>query len=192
MGWRHSLAALVAQFASGLLQHLLPSLSVFFFFFLFFFFFFFLVRTSSPAVLLDCFGTVIQISLFTEGTLSLLQLAGLGYFSSVAVSFVSDNFFENRLFTNSAKELDSGLPVSPSASRSCSGAFSNSASNPGVDSVLFHQPSVLCLTHTPSSAFRHLPLNSARFSYATEVALFISAQLSSDAVSALRKVPVLI
>ena len=47
-------------------------------------------------------------------------------------------------------------------------------------------------THTPSIAFRHLPPNSARFSYATEGALFISAQLSSDAVSALRKVRVLI
>ena len=46
--------------------------------------------------------------------------------------------------------------------------------------------------HTPSIDFRHLPPNSARFSYATEGALFISAQLSSDAVSALRKVPVLI
>ena len=46
--------------------------------------------------------------------------------------------------------------------------------------------------HTPSTAFRHLPPNSARFSYATEGALFISAQLSSDAVSALRKVRVLI
>ena len=30
----------------------------------------------------------------------------------------------------------------------------------------------------------HLPPNSARYSYATEGALFISAQLSSDAVSA--------
>ena len=46
--------------------------------------------------------------------------------------------------------------------------------------------------HTPSTAFRHLPPNSARFSYATEEALFISAQLSTDAVSALRKVRVLI
>ena len=43
-------------------------------------------------------------------------------------------------------------------------------------------------THTPRIAFRHLPPNSARFSYATEGALFISAQLSTDAVSALRKV----
>ena len=34
--------------------------------------------------------------------------------------------------------------------------------------------------------FRHLPPNCARFSYATEGALFISAQLSSDAVSALQ------
>ena len=46
--------------------------------------------------------------------------------------------------------------------------------------------------HTPSTAFRHLPPNSARFSCATEGALFISAQLSTDAVSALRKVRVLI
>ena len=45
-----------------------------------------------------------------------------------------------------------------------------------------------CGVHTPSIAFRHLPPNSARFSYATEGALFISAQLSTDAVSALRKV----
>ena len=49
-----------------------------------------------------------------------------------------------------------------------------------------------CRTHTPSTAFRHIPPNSARFSYATEGALFISAQLSTDAVSALRKVRVLI
>ena len=47
--------------------------------------------------------------------------------------------------------------------------------------------------HSPSIAFRHLPPNSARFSYATEGALdFICGQLSSDAVSALRKVRVLI
>ena len=46
--------------------------------------------------------------------------------------------------------------------------------------------------HTPNTAFRHLPPNSARFSYATEGALFISAELSTDAVSALRKVRVLI
>ena len=38
----------------------------------------------------------------------------------------------------------------------------------------------------------HLPLNSARFGYATEEALFISAQLSTDAVSALQKVWVLV
>ena len=45
--------------------------------------------------------------------------------------------------------------------------------------------------HTPSIAFRRLPPDSARFSYATEGALFISAQLSTGAVSALRKVWVL-
>ena len=48
------------------------------------------------------------------------------------------------------------------------------------------------LRHTPSIAFRHLPPNSARFGYTTEGALFISMQLSSDTVSALRKVWVLI
>ena len=41
-------------------------------------------------------------------------------------------------------------------------------------------------------AFRHLPPNSARFSCATEGALFMSTQLSTDTVSALRKVWVLI
>ena len=41
------------------------------------------------------------------------------------------------------------------------------------------------LNYTPNIAFGHLPPNSARFSYATEGALFISAQLSTDAVSAL-------
>ena len=46
--------------------------------------------------------------------------------------------------------------------------------------------------HTPNIAFRHLPPKSTRFGYATEGALFISAQLSTDAVSALRKVRVLI
>ena len=40
-------------------------------------------------------------------------------------------------------------------------------------------------------AFRHLPPNSARTGYATEGALFIPAQLSIDAVSALPKVWVL-
>ena len=38
------------------------------------------------------------------------------------------------------------------------------------------------LDHTLSITFRHLPPNSARFSYATEGALFISEQLSSDTV----------
>ena len=44
-----------------------------------------------------------------------------------------------------------------------------------------------------SIAFRHLPPNSARIGHAaTEGALFISAQLSTDAVRALRKVWILI
>ena len=40
-------------------------------------------------------------------------------------------------------------------------------------------------THTLSTTFRHLPPNSDRCGYAAEVALFISVQLSTDAVSAL-------
>ena len=47
-------------------------------------------------------------------------------------------------------------------------------------------------THTPSTAFRHPPPNSSSFSYATEGALFISVQLSTDTVSVLRKVRILI
>ena len=46
--------------------------------------------------------------------------------------------------------------------------------------------------HTPSITFQHLPPSSARFSYVTEGALFISAQLSTSVVSTLRKVWVLI
>ena len=46
--------------------------------------------------------------------------------------------------------------------------------------------------NAPSIAFRNLFPNSARTGYATEGKLFISAQLSADAVSALRKVRVLI
>ena len=52
-------------------------------------------------------------------------------------------------------------------------------------------PKGLYTDHTPSIAFRHLPTNSARFGYATEGALFIYGQLSTGAVSALRKVWVL-
>ena len=46
--------------------------------------------------------------------------------------------------------------------------------------------------HTLSVAFWHLTPNSARFSYTTEGALFISTRLSSNVVSALWKVRVLI
>ena len=71
---------------------------------------------------------------------------------------------------------------------------------PSIRSPLSCRPScgALCrnwreqLAHTPSVAFWHLPPNSARIGYATEGALFISAQLSTDAVSAFRKVWVLI
>ena len=48
------------------------------------------------------------------------------------------------------------------------------------------------VSHTPSITFLNLPPNSARFSYATEAALFISVQQSTNAVSTLRKVWVLI
>ena len=70
-----------------------------------------------------------------------------------------------------------------------------------VEVTVLGSPSLISLTvavdvkqhqkHTPSTAFRHLPPNSARFSYATEGVLFNSAQQSSDTVSALRKVRVL-
>ena len=46
--------------------------------------------------------------------------------------------------------------------------------------------------HTLNFAFRHLPPNSARIGYATEGTLFIYAQLSTDAVSTLWKLWVLI
>ena len=59
---------------------------------------------------------------------------------------------------------------------------------PGVARDFFFISQSQLSVHTPSIAFRHLPPNSARFSYATEGALFISAQLSTDAVSALGKV----
>ena len=55
-----------------------------------------------------------------------------------------------------------------------------------------HLPKGSGTDHTLSIALRNLPPNSARFGYATERALFISAQLFVDAVSALRKVWVLI
>ena len=42
--------------------------------------------------------------------------------------------------------------------------------------------------HTLSITFQHLPQNSARIGYTTEEALFISVQVSTDAVSTLWKV----
>ena len=60
-----------------------------------------------------------------------------------------------------------------------------------VDNCAESAPSVGGCPHTPSIAFWHIPPNSARFSYAIKGALFISAQLSSDAVSTLRMVWVL-
>ena len=60
-------------------------------------------------------------------------------------------------------------------------------------SVGLHGHGCPLLPHTPSISFRHhLPPNSATFSYTTEGAFFISAQLSTDAVSALRKVWLLV
>ena len=47
---------------------------------------------------------------------------------------------------------------------------------------------VLPVPTLPASLSGTFPPNSARFGYATEGALIISAQLSSDTVSALRKV----
>ena len=71
----------------------------------------------------------------------------------------------------------------------------------GVSHSEYHFPapsSKLCQNwlchwrHTPSITFQHLPPDSARIVYATEGALFISAQLSTDAVSTLWNVWVLI
>ena len=80
-------------------------------------------------------------------------------------------------------------------SRQCS-RYDYDAGVPVGSEVVKAGDRVLCCRrvrrHTPIIAFRHLPLNSARFDYATEGALFISAQLSTDPVSALRKVWVLI
>ena len=53
-----------------------------------------------------------------------------------------------------------------------------------TDAVRQRPPKGLGINHTPSIAFRHLPPNSAKSGYATERALFFSAQLSIDAVSA--------
>ena len=50
----------------------------------------------------------------------------------------------------------------------------------------------LCCPHTLSTAFWHLPPDSARMGYATEGALFITVQLSAGAVIALRKLWALI
>ena len=66
-----------------------------------------------------------------------------------------------------------------------------------AENIMFHfrshQNDTYYRVHYPSLAFRHLKSskNSVRIGYATEGALFISAQLSTDAVSALRKVRVL-
>ena len=46
--------------------------------------------------------------------------------------------------------------------------------------------------HTPSNAFWHLPPNSGRIGYDTKGARFISMQLSTDMVRALKKIWVLI
>ena len=91
----------------------------------------------------------------------------------------------------------SGSPVQLATVRSDSEASTDGL----VSWVTSHR-----LKHNPSIAFRHLLPNSATTGYVTEGALFISAttgyvtegalfisaQLSSDAVSAVRKVPVLI
>ena len=56
---------------------------------------------------------------------------------------------------------------------------------PRTFTIATHTQNVHNRLHTPSTAFRHLPPNSAIFGYATGGALFISAQLSGNAVSAL-------
>ena len=71
----------------------------------------------------------------------------------------------------------------------CSSTQLDQCSGDGLDYTCTGCTHVLpqvCM-HTPSIDFRHLPPNSARFGYATEEALFISVQLSTIMVSALRK-----
>ena len=57
--------------------------------------------------------------------------------------------------------------------------FSPSVSNKPYGSCRRKAPGLL---HPPRTAFRHLPPNSARIGYSAEGALFISSQLSIDAV----------
>ena len=84
----------------------------------------------------------------------------------------------------------------PSWTYPSSAFYSEDAADGGGDQVpaISGTTSQFCppCPHTPSIAFRHLPPNSIRFSYATEGALFISTLPSTDVVSALRKVWVLI
>ena len=73
----------------------------------------------------------------------------------------------------------------------CSAIAGTTQSNPQPVAYLDERHKATADAHF-EHRFRHLPSNSARFGYATEEALFTSAQLSTDAVSALRKVRVLI
>ena len=54
------------------------------------------------------------------------------------------------------------------------------------------KPQCVCVMHTLSIAVRHFPPNSARTGYVTEGALFITMQLSTNVVSTLWKVWILV
>ena len=65
--------------------------------------------------------------------------------------------------------------------------------NTDVEQILAYAENLKLLIHTQWAHSQHrFPAPSSRFGFATEGALFISAQLSSDTVSALQKVRVLI
>ena len=109
---------------------------------------------------------------------------------SIKVHWVADPpfFFSKSKFNFSS--VSSSLVLCPSAVVGCSSLLSRVKP---LAKGWFQLASVSwpsCrqeASHTPSIAFRrHLPPNSARFGYATEGAFFISSQLSTDAISALR------
>ena len=124
----------------------------------------------------------------------IVQQAKLAFFNTKILACISSKQLFSITNTLLGKSKTSSLPSSiPSAlpqQRFCD-FFDNVNKISTIRDNLNSQTLPLSL-HTPSVAFQHLPPNSARFSYVTEGALFISAQLSTDAVSALRKVSILI
>ena len=168
--WRHRRTCLTVRCDSR--AYVTPSGTYTLSFFFFFFFFFFVLRAMLNGQA-GCNGKVgRQLKEIHPTPQFLPQVHRLGPGHTPSLTF-------RHLPPNSAKigYTTEGTLLSP-----CSNVHRRGQ----------RPPKGLGTDHTPSTAFRHLPPNSARFSYATEGVLFISARLSSDAVSALRKVWVLI